>query len=350
MAKAPMAPRIWISLVSKLVRRITRHYVAVCVRTIVGACLAIGIGLSIGQPAEAAKTRSLFCVLVPHFKDEYWLSVGFGLEQEAARQGVELLFFEAGGYRARAAQIAQLDICVARGVDAILIGAVTSDHPDLMDAVSQAAQDIPVFGLINELHATGLHGSIGVDWQDMGFVLGDHLRVLHPAGSAPRTAVFLNGPEEAGWTGPLEIGLRDGLAGSAVTVLEVFRADTGLRQQLALTETALERHPDVNYLIGNAPAIEAAIGLLANRPDAERPLLLATYVNHTIKRSLMNGNVLAASFDDPILQARMSIRQAVSATTPGQRPIGPEVVLLTNSDDNLGQVGISPAEYFPSLQ
>jgi protein TorT len=341
-----MALRIWISLVSKLVRRIVRQYGAACVGTII----AIGIYHSFLQSHATAGARPLFCVLVPHFKDEYWLSVGFGLEQEAELQNVGLMFFEAGGYGARVAQIDQLDACLAQGVDAILIGAVTSDHPDLTDAIARVAQEIPIFGLINELHAEALSGRIGVDWQGMGQAVGRHLSLLHPAGSPPKTAVFLTGPSEAGWTGPLEIGLRRELAGSAVTILEVLRADTGLRQQLALTEIALERYPDADYLIGSAPAVEAAVGLLATRPDAIKPQLLATYVSHTIKRGLMNGSVLAASFDDPMLQARMAIRQAALAASTPVKPAGPEIVLLTSRHDNLGNIRMSPADYFPTIQ
>lgn len=342
MANAAMAESIWISLVSNLVRRISRHYVAACAGTIA----AIGMFLA----GSFAAANPLYCVLVPHFKDEYWLSVGFGLEQEAERQGVDLLFFEAGGYEARAAQVGQLDACVAQGADAILIGAVTSDHPDLMTAIARVAETVPVFGLVNEVHAEALSGRIGVDWQDMGHAIGEHLRQLHPEGSPAKSAVFLTGPAEAGWTGPLEAGLRDGLVGSSVSILEVFEADTGIRPQLALAELALERHPDVDYLIGSAPAIEAAIGLLAIRPEADKPTLLATYVSHTIIRGLMNGSVLAASFDDPILQAQMAIRQVAAMRLDPDRRLAPKVVLLTRDDENLGAVRISPADFFPAVQ
>lgn len=319
-----------------------------CVCTII----AVAIGLVSLPTRGHAGAHPLFCVLVPHFKDDYWLSVGFGLEQEAARQNVALLFYEAGGYRARAAQIDQLDACVARGVDAILIGAVTSDHPDLTDAIARVAQRVPVFGLVNALHSDALSGRIGVDWRDMGAVAGHHLRQLHPAGSSPKTALFVTGPAEAGWTGPLEAGLRDGLAGGSVTILEVFKADTGLRAQLDLVETALLRHPDADYLIGDAPAIEAAFGLFATKTYAARPILISTYMSHAILRGLQNGNVLAASFDDPVQQGLLAIRQAmVLKSIPNQQSvIGPKVAFLTRDDKNFDHIQLSPAAYFPALQ
>lgn len=302
--------------------------------------------------ASPAPKARLFCVLVPHFKDEYWLSVSYGLEQEAARNNVDLLFYEAGGYNARAKQIEQLDQCVVRGVDAILIGAVSSNHPDLLQALKRVAHAVPVFGLVNELHSDVLSGQIGVDWREMGLALGHHLSMLHPKGTPPKTAVFISGPRGAGWTAPLEAGLREGLANSAVTIREAFSADTGLRQQLELVETALERHSSVEYLIGTAPAVEAAIGLLAVNVRQQPPKLLSTYISHTVLRSLMNGNVLAASFDDPTLQGVMAIQQAVSTSKPAGSAtwIGPEVVLLTKASQGLQKVGISPADYFPAIE
>lgn len=298
-----------------------------------------------------AGAQPRFCVLVPHFKDEYWLSVGYGLEQEAARQGVELLFYEAGGYQARAEQIEQLGDCAETGVDAILIGAVASDHPDLAAAIAAASRKTPVLGLVNELHANTLSGRIGVDWHDMGYAIGNHLAELHPQGSPPVTAVYISGPSEAGWTGPLEAGFRTGLADSAVAILEVFGADTGLRQQLALVETALERHPDADYLVGSAPAIEAAFGLLIGSGDPDPPLLVSTYFSHTIMRGLANGSVQAVPFDDPARQGVMALNQAVSVLASG-RPaglIGPEITLLTASEPNLSGIRLSPPEYFPDI-
>ena len=325
-----------------------RQYVTACVCTI----CAIAVSLVYFPSHGRADTRPLFCVLVPHFKDDYWLGVGFGLEQEAARQNVALLFYEAGGYRARATQIAQLDACLARGVDAILIGAVTSDHPDLTDAITRAAQRVPVFGLVNALHSDALSGRIGVDWRDMGSAAGRYLRQLHPAGSPPKTALFLTGPAESGWTGPLEAGLRDGLAGGSVTILAVFQADTGLRAQLDLVETALMRHPDADYLIGDAPAIEAAFGLFATQTYPTRPILVSTYMSHAILRGLQNGQVLAASFDDPVQQGILAIRQAVLLKSrPNQQSVvGPKVALLTRDDQGFDHIHLSPAEYFPALQ
>jgi len=305
------------------------------------------------SPTPATASDSL-CVLVPHFKDEYWLSVGYGLEEEAQAHGVTLAFFEAGGYRARQAQIGQLAGCLERGADAVLIGAVSSDHPDLLAAIAAVQAVRPVFGLVNALSAPDLAGRVGVDWYDMGRAVGRFLSETDPAGGPGRQAVLISGPFEAGWTGPLEAGLRAELAHSSVELVAVLGADTGLREQLRLVEEALQSWPEAAYLIGSAPAIEAAMGHLAQPGQgvASRPDLVATYISHSIKRGLINGQVLAVPFDDPMEQGRMAVRQALGLleANAGDQSIGPEIRLLRAGVENLHLIQLSPAEYFPTIE
>lgn len=292
------------------------------------------------------------CVLVPHFKDEYWLSVGYGLEQEASQNDIALLFYEAGGYQSLAEQIAQLKDCAERGVDAILLGAVSSDHPELLSTIHDVSRDIPVFGLVNELASKDLSGRIGVDWEEMGLVLGRYLTETYPAGMTVRKAILISGPAESGWVGPLEQGLHMGLTNSGIEIVEAFRADTGLRQQLSAVEKAFSAFPEVDLVIGSAPAVEAAIGLMRATNRHTKVALASTYISHTIKRAVMNGRVLAVPFDDPRQQGVLAIRQMLRVLEQG-RPAGfegPEILLINGPNKRIGSVVLSPADYFPVIQ
>lgn len=299
----------------------------------------------------AAADDSRVCVLVPHFKDEYWLSVAHGLEQQAQGSGLTLVMREAGGYRARDAQIAQIDACVAEHAAAILIGAVSDDHPDLLAAIARAADRLPVIGLVNALDSPALSGAVGVDWTQMGGGIGVALASAFPAGGPVRRAVLISGPRESGWVGRVEAGLRAALAGSAVQIVAVYAADTGLREQFASVATALNEHPEMDILIGSAPAIEAAMGVLAAHPDGPRPLLAATYLTHSVRRGVAGGAVAMASFDDPEEQGRMGLRMVAQVLRDGrsQAVIGPPITVLHGPDLAPDRAPLSPAAYFPRI-
>lgn len=314
-------------------------------RRIAGAAIVALCGIP-GVPALA--DQQLLCVLVPHFKDEYWLSVAHGLEQRSAEQGLSVRFFEAGGYNALANQIAQIGACTKLEPGAILIGAVSSDAPELLAAVQEAAKTQPVIGLVNELHSAALAARVGVDWFDMGLVLGRHLAARYPAGGPALEAVLLSGPPASGWVAPLEQGLHRGLEGSSVAIVATYGADTGTTQQLRLVEMAWAAHPGIGLMIGSAPAIEAAMGLFSGRPD--RPALAATYVSHSVARGLAGRQILAAPFDNPIQQGRAAVDAAVAtmAGTPPPGRVGTQIVIYSTGIRPDG-IELSPADYFPSL-
>lgn len=309
------------------------------------ACAAI-VGLSLFS-AGAATARDL-CVLVPHFKDEYWLSVAYGIETRAREKGLTVRFFEAGGYQALLSQIEQIAACEKRDADSILIGAVSSDDRTLLAAVRRAAARRPVIGLVNELHSDALMARVGVDWSEMGRLLGQHLSTLFPAGGPSRHAVLLTGPRQSGWTAPLETGLRRGLQRSSVSIETVLGADTGNAEQLRILEQALAQGPAPDLVIGSAPAIEAAMAL--GRRSKDTPLLVATYISHSVARGLVNGRVAAAPFDNPMLQGTLAVDAAAAAmdgvATPGLT--GPPIVVVT-AGTAPAALNMSPADYFPAL-
>lgn len=324
---------------SNRLERIGKDY-----RRIIGAAICAACGL-FGGTARADGTT--LCVLVPHFKDEYWLSVAYGLEQRADELGFSLRFFEAGGYGALENQLAQIDACTALNPRALLIGTVSSDAPALLAAVEEASRSHPVIGLVNELHSDALATRVGVDWADMGRTLGRYLAGRFPHPGTPVQAVLLTGPPKAGWVAPLERGLMEGLAGSSVTIVATYGADTGTAEQLRLVEKARAEHPQAGLVIGTAPAIEAAMALGAGRGG---PILAATYVSHSVARGLAARQVIAAPFDDPVQQGRLAVEaaEAVLSGTAVEPSIPTEITVLQGGlkpDDII----LSPADYFPDL-
>lgn len=270
------------------------------------------------------------------------------MKRQAVNHGAELEIFESGGYNALERQIELIDSCVDRDADAILIGAVSADDPRLLEAIRLAAEKLPVLALVNALNSDNLSGAIGVDWSEMGEKVGEFLSQRHPAAAATVTTVIISGPTESGWSPLVENGLRAALNGSSVEVVAVQSADTGLREQLREVETALRNHPDVDYIIGSAPAIEGAMGLL-KRSGSDRPQLIATYISHSVRRGLQSGQVLAVPYDDPMAQGESGIDMAIDAINGLEVKgiVGPEIHLIKSGDLAVNLIELSPAGFSP---
>lgn len=337
---------------SKRARAMAGAYARALALAIVLLAVPLAQAAMAAGAAMAAVAGPLVCVIVPHFKDEYWLSVGFGLEQAAQAEGAALMIHESGGYNSIDRQVALLDACLAAGSDAILIGAVSADDPRLVAAVQAASARLPVLALVNELDAAGLAGWIGVDWRGMGRAVARHL-TRRAETEGPQKVVVITGPGESGWGPILDQGLAEGLSGSAVEIVATYRADTGLREQLREVERALAAHPDIDVMVGSAPAIEGAMALLRRLPaDAARPRLVATYISHSVLRGLRNGQVDMVPFDDPIAQGRLGVQLALEAIGGARFPglSGPEILPVVRGTARVAQIRLSPSGYFPELQ
>lgn len=343
-----MKLKILNSFWSKLVRRIPQVYAG---RGPGAIAIMLAVTLAFGLPVKVVANSNgvtQICVVVPHFKDEYWLSVGYGLKNQADILGVELQVFESGGYDAVERQIELLNACVERNTDAILIGAVSADDPRLLKAVDQAAAKIPVLALVNALYSDDLSGAIGVDWSDMGKEVGYFLSQRHPATTAMVKAVIISGPPESGWSPLVESGIRATLKASSVKIVAVQSADTGLREQLREVETALRNYPDIDYIIGSAPAIEGAMGLV-KRSGKNTPKLIATYISHSVRRGLQSGQVLAVPYDDPMAQGETGVIMAIDAINGlvNKGVVGPEISLIKLGDPEIDGIELSPAGFSP---
>ncbi|MEP4037516.1 hypothetical protein [Pseudophaeobacter sp.] len=147
---------------------------------------------------------------------------------------------------------------------------------------------------------------------------------------------------------PLELGLREGLKGGSVEIVAVFSADTGLRQQLNAVEEAFASVPDIDLLIGSAPAVEAIIGLREVTGLYTNVELVSTYISHTIKRSILNERVLAVPFDDPVQQGELALKQALRVLQTGRKEglAGPEIRLFNHKESSKMTAPLSPSVFF----
>ncbi len=305
-------------------------------------------------PLQRAAKSWRFCVLYPHLKDAYWLSVNFGMVEQARLLGVGFDVFEAGGYPNLSRQIEQLKGCASKEFDAVILGAVS--YAGLTAEVERIARLKPVIAAVNDIDDSGITAKASVPWTEMGAAAGRFLAKRHPAGSQPIRVAWFPGPQGAGWVTFVEEGFRTALAKSSAEIVMTRFGDTGTEEQVLLVEEALEAMPDIDYLVGSGPMAEAAVPILRARGLEGKVKVVSTYLSHAVYRGVVRGRILAAPTDSPVLQGRLSIEMAVRALEDSltNRHAGPPVWTVTpaSAGNDVIEGSLAPASFVPvfSLQ
>ncbi|WP_434355336.1 TMAO reductase system periplasmic protein TorT [Parasalinivibrio latis] len=265
------------------------------------------------QPLKEASKAWKICALYPHLKDAYWLSVNYGMVEQSRQLGVELKVLDANGYNNEVQQLAQVRQCRKWGADAILLGAVS---PDMPEVIGDTAGHIPLFGTINAVHETEklhhrLAGRVGVDWYYMGREVGDFLVKKQNQAGHPLTIAVLAGPKAVGGTFPVMAGLNDTIKGKPIKIVTEQWDDNSKELQRNLLQEIIEKHPNVDYIIGSAVAIEVGINTLRSAGKLDDIGLVSTYFSHGVYRGLRRNRIDFAPSDQMVLQGRLSVDQAV---------------------------------------
>ena len=126
-------------------------------------------------PLEKAEKKWNLCVLLPHLQDSYWVSVNYGLVEEAKRLGVKMSVFQAGGYSNLPRQISQYDDCLASGADAILIGAI-SEAGVAAKIGEGMAKGVVNIAVANPILETPITARITPDFYQKGLQTGEYIK------------------------------------------------------------------------------------------------------------------------------------------------------------------------------
>jgi protein TorT len=256
---------------------------------------------------EKAEKPWNICVLFPHMKDSYWVGVDYGIVDQARRLGIKATILEAGGYTEAARQVSQYNDCVAKGVDAIIIGAIS--EAGLAKSVEEGkAKGIVQVGVINPLQSDLVDAKIFANYDDAAEAGARY--VVEQAAGKPLKMVHFPGPQGSGWAEASTLGVERALAGSGIELLEAKYGDTGKSEQLRLLEDALQAYDEVDVIFGTAVTAEVAEQALemAGLQDA---VVAAYYSNEGIVDLIRSGGVTAAVTESPVMEARIAVDLAV---------------------------------------
>ncbi|MCI2400946.1 TMAO reductase system periplasmic protein TorT [Aliiroseovarius subalbicans] len=255
---------------------------------------------------EKAEKQWHICVLFPHMKDSYWVGVNYGIVDQARNLGVKATILEAGGYTEAAKQVSQYNDCLALGVDAIVIGAIS--EAGLAKSMAEGkAKGVVQVGVINPMSDVA-DARIFANYDDAAEA-GAKFLVEKAGGNAMRMVHF-PGPQGSGWAEASTEGVERALEGSSIELLEAKYGDTGKSIQLKLVEDALQAYDGVNIVYGTAVTAEVAAQALeeAGIDDAQ---IAAYYSNEGMVDLVKSGVVTATVTESPVMEARIAMDMAV---------------------------------------
>ena len=284
-------------------------------------------------PLKKASKKWDICVSFPHMKDAYWLGVDYGVVEEARRLGVKMQLVEAGGYTNLNKQISQIEDCVSRGANAVVIGAISADGlNNLVKTI--AAKKIPVIDVINGINSPDISAKSLVSFYTMGYSAGEYLAKLHPAGGKAAKVGWFPGPAGAGWVEAAHKGFAEAVKGSALVVLDPKYGDTGKEAQSKLVEDVLQGNPDLAYIAGTAVTAEAAQGIVRERGLDKKVKIMAFYMTPGVYEGIQKGRIMAAPADSMVIQGRVAIDQAVRLLEgkPVVKHVGPKIFVVDRSN------------------
>ena len=260
-------------------------------------------------PLEKASKKWHICVLFPHLKDSWWVAAGYGIAEEAKRQGVQMTLLQAGGYTELNKQISQYDDCVAYGVDAIVMG-VVSESGMSRKIEEGREKGIVQVTMANPVIDAPVHAKIFADHRITGYIAGQFV-LEHFKDRDSVRAVQFPGPQGSGWAEASAEGFHRAIKGTNIQVLEDKYGDTGKSVQLKLVEDALQTYQDIDLIFGTAVTAEVAIGALEEQGLADKVEVVSWYANQGMIDSVINGEMLGAMNDSPVIQGRISIDLAI---------------------------------------
>jgi len=300
---------------------------------------------------KVSTSKIKLCAVYPHLKDSYWLSINFGMTEQAKQRSIELKVLDAGGYQNKGEQLRQIEQCIHWQASAILVGSVNFEA--LNQKLAQVNQHTPVFALVNEIATKNISGRTGVSWYQMGYQLGEYLVKHHHNNfnATPATLAWFPGPKRGGGSLQSTKGLQAALVNSPIEIIAIEHGLNEKITQFSLLKDTLKKYRDIDYLAGNAVMAEMAINEVGRLPKEQQPEILSHYLSHGVYRGIKRHKILMANSDQMVLQGRMAINQAVDYLQTGKVKTlqAPEIIMIDQATINKlkTELSLSPSNFKP---
>ena len=254
------------------------------------------------------------CVSFPHLVDSYWVGAAYGIIEEGKRLGQKISLIEAGGYDRLEKQLSQVEDCIANGAEILVLSAISAEG-NIKQVNELRARGIKIVDLINGIN-TEVDAKSLESYYSMGHIACKWIADQHPAGSGNVKLAWFPGPPGASWSVAGNQGCHDAVVGSDAEIISTKWAQTSKEAQLSLVENVIQAQTsgsdvDLDYIVGVAPAVESGMAALRDQGLQDEIKLVSYYYTPGMHQFVGRGSVAMAPTDQMIIQARISIDQAV---------------------------------------
>ncbi|MBS1792779.1 MAG: substrate-binding domain-containing protein [Acidobacteria bacterium] len=209
-------------------------------------------------PAKTASGKKLRIAVVTNNSSDWWAIARRGGDDAARELGDVDFDFRMVSEGTAAAQKALVDDLLVRGVDGLMVSPIDVENQKQM--IDDAASKTLVFTLGADAPATRRAAYVGSDDVAAGKMAGEMIRKALPRGG--RIVVFVGRRDAQNAIDRLE-GLKQGVAGGGIEILDVRTDDSDTAKAKANAADALVKYPDIDGLVGlwsyNTPAILSAL-------------------------------------------------------------------------------------------
>lgn len=283
---------------------------------IVGGLLCAGLLLSNSVPqAHAAtpkvksKSQIVLGLSAPALSEDFWVSMYYGVKEEAKKEGVKLITLNAGGYNHIATQTNQIRDLMERGVNAILVGA--TNGKGIAPVVKLAVRrGIPVVGMSSLPAVKDLPITVGADHFQMGEMQAQAMaKALHGKGQV----AMMNGPAGASWSTARRNGFLSVIKKYPHIKIVANQWTTCSKQKgVDMMQDWVSRYP---HLAGVYTACDdmgmAASDVLRSAGRLNKVIVTTSNLDPASKRYLEKGWIYADSAQKIVLQGKLGVKNAV---------------------------------------
>jgi ABC-type sugar transport system substrate-binding protein len=311
---------------------------------LVALACALNLGTSIAQQ------RLTIGYATPELSSSFWISMTYGVEDEAKKLGVNLVKLNAGGDSNVNAQISQIQDLVERKVSAIIVGATNANgvKPIIENSIGKG---IPVVGLSSIPNVSGLSSAISADHYDMGRL---QAQCLAKSLGGKGAVALISQQQGQSWADTRRRGFIDTLQKEYpnVKVVAESRKQITRNGAINLVEDWLQRFPEINGIY-NAVDDTAAGAWLAIKSAKKEGVVKVTASNLSTnaQQMLRDGELVCTSAQQIVTQGREALRQAVLAAKKEPTKVAIETPSILVNKDNMATLDLSlltaPADYRP---